>query len=202
VLAVDGYMTAIGDFTLSIGEWTCNPAYFESGLAADCDCGCGVRDPDCTDGTTASCNYCGDTAACNPGGTCNDIEPQNNAVCSVWTCAPQLYDGNNGCDCGCGILDPDCLDATVASCTTCANADSCSPTGTCADIESTYNAHCRPWTCNIDYLTDTGCDCGCGLIDPYCGTESSSACVWCTGTGYCATTDCTEINPGNSGICI
>jgi hypothetical protein len=35
--------------------WTCDPTYYFDG---NCDCGCGIRDRDCADGTFASCEYC------------------------------------------------------------------------------------------------------------------------------------------------
>ena len=27
-----------------------------------------------------------------------------------WVCAPELFGTGNGCDCECGIVDPDCAD--------------------------------------------------------------------------------------------
>jgi MYXO-CTERM domain-containing protein len=33
-----------------------------------------------------------------------------------WTCPAGFFGTDDGCDCGCGALDPDCADATFASC--------------------------------------------------------------------------------------
>jgi len=62
--------------------WTCPPEFY--GTADGCDCGCGVLDPDCDDGTVASCEFCGEPGSCSsvfsdcPG----DIDPIQNWLCS------------------------------------------------------------------------------------------------------------------------
>jgi hypothetical protein len=124
-------------------EWTCNADFY--GVADGCDCGCGVVDLDCADATIASCEFSGcatglepdpdDTTTCrdtneclidnggcgdesvfrcvdNPGAprSCVLIVPEE------WTCAESIYGTNDGCDCGCGVVDLDCPDATIASC--------------------------------------------------------------------------------------
>jgi hypothetical protein len=58
--------------------WTCDPDYY----AADdgCDCGCGVRDGDCTNGTVNACEFChcsGDQADCSV----TSVRSTNNALC-------------------------------------------------------------------------------------------------------------------------
>lgn len=59
-----------------------------------------------------------------------------------WTCNGMHYDADDGCDCGCGILDPDCPDPTVDSCQFCDGAGSCA-TGACpANIDPDDNAQC------------------------------------------------------------
>lgn len=63
--------------------WTCDPVYYNSGLQSDCDCGCGVLDPDCTDALSTSCDYCNDVGSCAENGMdCSTINPTNNAVCN------------------------------------------------------------------------------------------------------------------------
>jgi hypothetical protein len=65
--------------------WNCDPSYY---AAADgCDCGCGIFDPDCSNTTIGSCQYCDDGCGnidCLLGG-CTDIwcniNPTDNAVC-------------------------------------------------------------------------------------------------------------------------
>lgn len=61
-----------------------------------------------------------------------------------WTCIPNYYDNNDGCDCGCGTLDPDCADATAASCDFCDHIGSCGPKETrCpSNIDPDNNARC------------------------------------------------------------
>ncbi len=64
-----------------------------------------------------------------------------------WKCTKGLY-GDGLCDCGCGLLDPDCADATVGSCDNCdvATDGGCSngaDSTTCpANINPTNNAVC------------------------------------------------------------
>jgi hypothetical protein len=88
------------------GSWTCNPLY--EGGGDGCDCGCGSPDPDCGGGgctdpgcSDPACDYCydasGDIISCAGGGG------------GGWTCDPSYYDAFDGCDCGCGIPDPDCF---------------------------------------------------------------------------------------------
>jgi hypothetical protein len=205
-IAVDGYSTNSGDFDLAIAEWTCDVALF--GSLDGCHCGCGVVDPDCNDRTAASCDWCGSAGTCNEGGSCGDIRPEDNSTCRAWTCDPARYDAADGCDCGCGIVDPDCGGATPASCDKCNGVvdGGCSPAGTCADLESADNSLCRPWTCGAFQGAGDGCDCGCGQIDPDCASELSAACHpdYCTQTGSCADNevDCSTIAAGNNAICM
>lgn len=57
-----------------------------------------------------------------------------------WNCDPGFYDTNDGCDCGCGLFDPDCADMTVESCEFCANAGSCAMS--CMQIDPLDNSTC------------------------------------------------------------
>jgi hypothetical protein len=195
--------------------WTCVPQYY--GAADGCDCGCGVRDPDCADDTLASCDYCGVEGSCSPlspfvwncpgdidpaqnwlclGGTavcgndvaevpevCDAADLQGvtcadfgfdggtlacNATCDNWdftgctsgppvpdgwTCIPEYYGAADGCDCGCGVRDPDCADDTVASCDYCGALGSCSPIySSCpGDIDPAQN-----WLCGNGGTGGTG----------------------------------------------
>lgn len=130
-------------------EWSCPTAYY--GVGDGCDCGCGAIDPDCADATSASCEYCDDSGSCGTGTCPANIDPTQNWLCTggggggvpvEWTCSTSYYDTADGCDCGCGALDPDCLDASSASCDWCDDLGSCG-TGTCpANIDPTQN-----WLC-------------------------------------------------------
>ena len=65
--------------------WVCSPSYYASGIAGDCDCGCGAVDPDCADATPASCDYCADDmGSCANNIDCSlatNLDPTNNGVC-------------------------------------------------------------------------------------------------------------------------
>lgn len=67
--------------------WKCPAGYYDEDEAGPtdgvCDCGCGVKDPDCADGKLASCDYCDDMGSCSMT-ECKDnmeINPDDNAVC-------------------------------------------------------------------------------------------------------------------------
>jgi hypothetical protein len=123
--------------------WTCNASYYNDG---DCDCGCGIVDPDCADATAASCDFCDDIGSCNSSSCPGTINPTNNATCvslAAWTCDPGYY--NDGvCDCGCGMIDADCADATVASCDYCDDEGSCNTASCPGKINPTNNSVCTP----------------------------------------------------------
>lgn len=60
-----------------------------------------------------------------------------------WGCDPSSYGGDDGCDCGCGVVDPDCADATSASCDRCDDIGSCAlDATTCLDVAADDNAAC------------------------------------------------------------
>ena len=128
-------------------EWTCDAGFY--GTDDGCDCGCGALDPDCDDASAESCDDCGDEGGCNAGNeSCSAIDPTQNWLCKAapppaWTCDPSYYGSDDGCDCGCGVLDPDCKDATVASCEYCGEDGACDAgSADCSTINSTQN-----WLC-------------------------------------------------------
>jgi hypothetical protein len=94
--------------------WTCQASYYEADDG--CDCGCGIADPDCPDALPESCTYewCGSDADPDPNDTtaCVEAEPPAEG----WTCNHNFYGGDDGCDCGCGVPDPDCENNTYDSC--------------------------------------------------------------------------------------
>jgi hypothetical protein len=60
-----------------------------------------------------------------------------------WLCTASFY--NDGtCDCGCGVADSDCTDATVGSCDVCNDTGSCSTADCPGTINATNNAVCTP----------------------------------------------------------
>ena len=87
-------------------EWKCLASYYGDGV---CNCECGYPDPDCTKQTYDSFAYgCLVNQFCNVNGHCENKK----YVPPDWTCSPQYYNASDGCDCGCGVIDPDCLDIT------------------------------------------------------------------------------------------
>lgn len=57
-----------------------------------------------------------------------------------WSCDEGYYGTDDGCDCGCGAVDPDCGVTTVDACVYCDNAGSCATD--CAQIDPNNNAAC------------------------------------------------------------
>jgi len=135
------------------------------------------------------------------GGFCRSITNETLTVTVVegptdWTCDPELY-GDDSCDCGCGIPDLDCPDATIQDCEYC-DACGASPFGSCvgyvdpADVTLCID---RPeptedWTCPTEWFADDDCDCGCGAQDFDCTTTTDVTeceyCLDCEGNGNCA----------------
>lgn len=59
-----------------------------------------------------------------------------------WTCEAGFFSSNDGCDCGCGAVDPDCTNPTAAACEYCDNPGACSTMENCSEINVTNNAIC------------------------------------------------------------
>lgn len=91
-------------------SWTLCPRYWYNSTGA-CDCGCGAPDPECEmpgypllgcdDGVLPF------NAQCNADGSCpyvTAVPPEG------WTCDTARYAAQDGCDCECGLHDPDCDD--------------------------------------------------------------------------------------------
>jgi hypothetical protein len=90
--------------------WTCPTATYGDG---NCTCGCGSVDPECTSDYMGVCDVCDEAGSCDMAvGDCAIIEPDDNSSCvsgvPAWTCDPGWYGSADGCDCGCGLVDPDC----------------------------------------------------------------------------------------------
>ncbi len=119
----------------------CNPIV-ESCACVDCFshvlcgtpplCGNDVIEPsedcegaDLDDATCGSLGYEGGVLACA------DDCSYDVTACegpTGWLCDLDYYGAGDGCDCGCGVTDPDCIDATLDSC------DYCSLPGSCTDL--------------------------------------------------------------------
>lgn len=114
--------TARNDYALCAGR--CGNDYCEVGESAE---SCAA---DCTEEN----DKCGN-AACEADETswscpidCDLVLPPQ------WTCDESDYASNNGCHCGCGIIDPDCAqpDQELFGCESAPQADTCSIAGECA----------------------------------------------------------------------
>jgi hypothetical protein len=75
---------------------------------------------------------------------CADPDCLGHDTCppTTWHCGPTLYDDGFRCDCGCGIQDPDCADATLASCTVCDEIGGCNAAVCPGTIDPTNNSTC------------------------------------------------------------
>jgi hypothetical protein len=118
--------------------WTCAADKWFGGAGNGCDCNCGAGDWDCFAKPAEALKGCAATdIACGGGGTC---------VPAAWKCSPLAFGNSDGCECGCGAKDPDCADATKASCDFCDAQGSCD-TVMCVDpaskIDATNNAICN-----------------------------------------------------------
>lgn len=183
-------------------DWRCPSYHYADGY---CDCGCGAEDLDCDDTAIESCESCWCGGAC-PG----RVDPANTMEClpvpEQWRCDPYLYGDGYTCDCGCGVIDPDCPAATADSCQYCpAYSGSCS-SDYCEDIRPDDNAHCvdevpTDWTCDADTFGDDACDCGCGAVDFDCASADSE-CDLCNAPGSCAEGDCGQVDPTNNAVCV
>lgn len=147
--------------------WTCAAALHGNG---ECDCGCGVVDEDCADASHASCAF----NACSEG-VVDVVDPTScvaSEADSAWTCGFQAYGDGDVCDCGCGVVDPDCPNAAATSCAASGcrpgfDVDANDPTA-CVASEALQGGRPGWWCPTAWYATDDGCDCGCGLVDPDC----------------------------------
>jgi len=81
-----------------------------------------------------------------PGGACRHLTTA--AVMAAppvapgaWSCDPTFY-GDGGCDCGCGVVDFDCDDATLGTCEYCDDTGSCSADSCPGTINPINNAVC------------------------------------------------------------
>lgn len=139
--------------------WTCSARWYAAG--DDCDCECGVYDPDCDNAALRTTN-CGVGGRCQADATCDVPIPE------TWTCDRTRYNNGQQCDCDCGAYDPDC-DNPNARIVNCAPGGECQADGTCtASIP-------REWTCRARYYhADDGCDCNCGAYDPDCDDPRSA----------------------------
>jgi len=123
-----------------------------------------------------------------------------------WTCYPEYYGQGDGCDCGCGVIDPDCTGPYGAACELCGGEGACQTDVNCKDIDPENNALCDEtfgWVCSTLRYGDEICDCGCGVKDVDCPSSDSMVCDTCEDFYSCTTTAlCTEIDPADNSKCV
>lgn len=139
-------------------EWTCDPSWYDAG--DDCDCACGVADPDCRDSRLDVVN-CAPGSKCNADGTCAEPIPE------AWVCPTFFYGDGEICNCDCGAPDPDCGLAGV-------DQSGCAPGGVCQEDGTCTISLPEGWDCRRRfYGTGDGCDCNCGAWDPDCDSPDA-----------------------------
>jgi hypothetical protein len=164
--------------------WTCFEGYFGDGI---CTCGCGAQDVDCSSLSADACQSC---IGCNNEGCPGTIDATDNRICTgapyAWRCEERYYNDGQLCNCGCGVVDPDCESADIEACDVCDFNGSCSKQDCPGTIDPTSNAFCEQpeappdWTCSPwRYGDGYYCDCGCGVPDLDCITNEASECQTC-----------------------
>ena len=139
---------------------------------------------------------------------------------AAWTaagCFAGWYGGLDGCDCGCGAIDPDCdggpevgggcapEGCTAPACVYC-NGRSM---GSCDEDAGNGPANGSApagWTCRADYYGDGSCDCECGVADSDCEYGCTSpdhdgcygVCSYCWGLFGDGSGSCTDQNGGGN----
>jgi len=115
-----------------------------------------------------------------------EAEAAGDSLPPHWQCNPLYYNTRDGCDCGCGIPDPDCNDQGCA--TPGCNAAACEYCHIHDGMEFTCGAPppTSDWSCSGFYYGDGACDCGCTTADPDCGAGGclppgcdAPTCVFC-----------------------
>jgi hypothetical protein len=118
--------------------------------------------------TNVTCSIDCEPALCGNGyceldeteiGCPGDCELAIEAPPSEWSCAPGYYGGLDGCDCECGVPDPDC--GSVARVR--------SPSNSCADDQVCVGTSCVTWGCDPQWYEDGSlCHCCAVGTDPDC----------------------------------
>ena len=138
-------------------DWNCSALFYADNDG--CDCECGAWDPDCAkQPPVLNCN--GSSPQCVVPGIC---EVQATPI--SWNCSASWYNSSDGCDCGCGIQDPDC-DVNNTELFGCYEGlyPQCL-VGICSYLQPLP----LNWNCSSSfYNASDGCDCDCGAYDPDC----------------------------------
>jgi hypothetical protein len=92
---------------------------------------------DCGDGTCVFIFF-----LCDGFNDCANGSDEDPLLCTSnvppeWTCDASYYDALDGCDCGCGAVDPDCGGTSSALCDYCWCG-----TGDCLEVDPADNSQC------------------------------------------------------------
>lgn len=146
-------------------------------------CEVGETNETCAEDCTDENDKCGN-AACEDDETAWTCPVDCDLVIPAkWTCADSDYANDNGCQCGCGIIDPDCAqpEQELLGCEDAPLADTCSLAGECAQrafmcgndsCDRGENASNCPFDCSNESAS-SGDNEGCSTT----GTPSSSS-LW------------------------
>ncbi len=189
-------------------SWTCDVAFYRDG--SQCHCGCGALDPDCDSAAIEDCERCNFPGSCSARACPGTINPEDTAHCvrpevpEEWTCDDYYYGDGFQCDCGCGVVDVDCVTADINRCDNCSSgcgSNTCPGRVDPADISQCLEPP-STWVCTVsEYMDGYGCSCGCGAFDPDCESALPSACSYCaTYNGGC-TDDCRDLLPTDNSRC-
>ncbi len=121
---------------------------YDTTLCVMVSCGDGVvqTGEEC-DGTDLGGQTCGGLGFDGGELSCDNGCRWERSACAVpeaWTCAAESFGSGSICDCGCGVVDPDCADETAASCDErgCGGPGSCTEGGDCATVDPSDNSQC------------------------------------------------------------
>ena len=125
--------------------WTCSEQSYSDGY--NCECGCGITDPDCESELATVCDSCPTyLGSCVDDYNCRGVLPEDNSRCTDsppddWNCSVEIYH-DGACDCGCGARDMDCDSGDIDDCEFCAEEGSCSEDNCPGSIDESDNALC------------------------------------------------------------
>ncbi|MGC4120806.1 MAG: lamin tail domain-containing protein [Myxococcales bacterium] len=172
------------DTSSCVAAPTCGNATLDSG--EECD-GSNLNGKSC-----ASLGYAGGSLTCSSG--CKLIK----SACTVpdgWTCTA-TYFGDGSCDCGCGIKDLDCANATLAACKWCDDPGSCNTADCPGTIDPTDNSKCVNPCGNGAIDSGEQCD-GSNLNGKTCASEGfASGSLTCGASCQFNTSGCTKCGNG------
>ena len=131
-------------------------------------------------------------------GRCLDVNDVSGDVLEPfgWLCPVGFYDAGpgDGCDCECGIPDPDCdIVDPPQTLFGCQFGQTCDANGECAGVPDA-------WAC-LDAAYDDGatCDCACGVVDPDCDDPGNNVANCPNADDQCISGTCV---PADEAVCV